>query len=208
MAEPTKDKPIDPRVERTRSAVLDAVMELLAECGFDGITIEGIADRSGVARSTIYRHWPDRLDLLTQAIQAQELAIEPADTGSLRADLLAWAEPMCEAFVDPCLGGMVASLMAEARRDVHLAALYGSITRHRLDHAVTVVERAKARGELPAETDAVQFADDLAAPLFFRAFVTHQSLDAAFVTAHIDRWIALYRGVAPTEPAVQLSSTR
>ena len=59
---------VDPRVERTRLSVLAAAAELMAEVGWGGVTIESVSARSGVARTTIYRHWPDRLALLANAM--------------------------------------------------------------------------------------------------------------------------------------------
>lgn len=174
--------------------MLGATAELLGECGFDAITIEAIADRSGVARSTIYRHWPDRLELLMEAVRSQGISFVPPDTGTLRSDLVAALEPLCAALSHPKIGPMIGSLLAEARRDPTLAELHETLTRRRLGVAVTVVGRAVARGEFPRDVDARQFAHDISAPLFFRAFVTHDPLDAEFVAAHVDRWIAIYGG--------------
>lgn len=191
---PDPDRHPDPRIERTRSLVLGAAAELLGECGFDAITIEAIADRSGVARSTIYRHWEDRLQLLVEAVRSQGLAVEPPDTGTLRSDLVTALGVLAAALSDPRIGALIGSLLAEARRDAALAELHETVTRARLDQAVTVVDRAVARGELPRDVDARQFAHDIVAPLFFRAFITHDTLDEAFIVAHVDRWIAIYGG--------------
>jgi AcrR family transcriptional regulator len=57
--------PADPRVARTRAAVLNAGIDLLAERGYPGFTIDAIVARTGIAKTTIYRHWPSRDSLLT-----------------------------------------------------------------------------------------------------------------------------------------------
>lgn len=62
---------VDPRVARTRSRVLGAAWELLDEVGFDGVTVELVSERSGVARSTMYRHWRTMPELLRDAFAAQ-----------------------------------------------------------------------------------------------------------------------------------------
>ena len=66
---------LDPRVARTREVVLDAAIDLLAERGYSGFSVEGVVDRTKVAKTTLYRHWPTRDDLLDQA--ALERGQEP-----------------------------------------------------------------------------------------------------------------------------------
>ena len=61
----------DPRIERTHRVVLDAAIEVIAEHGFAGTTIDAIASRSGVARSTIYRNWNGRTELMLEAVRAR-----------------------------------------------------------------------------------------------------------------------------------------
>ncbi|MEX1280276.1 MAG: helix-turn-helix domain-containing protein, partial [Acidimicrobiia bacterium] len=82
------DTATDPRIERTRRVVLGAAVEVVAERGFSGATIDAIAQRSGVARSTIYRHWPDRGDLLLEAVSDRVGPVEASVTGDLREDLI------------------------------------------------------------------------------------------------------------------------
>src|SRR6202034_3827583 len=59
---------VDPRVARTRAAVLGAAIDLLAERGYSGFSVEGVVERTGIAKTTLYRHWPTRDDLLAAAI--------------------------------------------------------------------------------------------------------------------------------------------
>ena len=79
---------VDPRIEQTRRIVLGAAVEVIAERGFGGATIDSIAQRCGVARSTIYRHWPDRMELLLEAVNARVGPVETFATGDLREDLV------------------------------------------------------------------------------------------------------------------------
>ena len=80
---------LDPRIARTRSVVLAAAIELAGECGFGRTTIEAIAKKSGVARSTIYRHWDSLPELLHDTMHETVPSQPTIDTGSLRGDLLA-----------------------------------------------------------------------------------------------------------------------
>src|SRR5436190_210015 len=78
----------DPRVARTKATVLDAAVATLAEHGVAGFTVEAIAARTGVAKTTIYRHWPTRADLLVAAIACFEDRVPTPDTGTVRGDLV------------------------------------------------------------------------------------------------------------------------
>ena len=169
---------IDPRVERTHSLVLDATAALIGEVGFGRTSIEAIAERSGVARSTIYRHWSDRLELLTAAIN----------------DLLAVLGELADRLGSPEIGPMMISLIAKARRDPQMTAVYERFASARMEQVRSILELAADRGDLPAGLDANQMTEDLVAPLFFRAFIRLAPLDESFLKAHVDRWIEAYRG--------------
>ena len=78
----------DPRVVRTHTKVLSAAIDLLAERGYSGFSIDAIVRRTGVAKTTLYRHWPSRADLLVAVIKELEGAGPLPDTGSVRQDLL------------------------------------------------------------------------------------------------------------------------
>ncbi|NND84469.1 MAG: helix-turn-helix transcriptional regulator, partial [Acidimicrobiia bacterium] len=74
--------PVDPRIERTKDVVLRAAFAVIGEVGFGGATIDAIAQKSGVARSTIYRHWPDRADLLIESMSRMVGSVESVATGN------------------------------------------------------------------------------------------------------------------------------
>ena len=185
---------IDPRVERTHSLVLDATAALIGEVGFGRTSIEAIAERSGVARSTIYRHWSDRLELLTAAINGKIAHMAIPATGDLRRDLLAVLGELADRLGSPEIGPMMISLIAKARRDPQMTAVYERFASARMEQVRSILELAADRGDLPAGLDANQMTEDLVAPLFFRAFIRLAPLDESFLQAHIDRWIEAYRG--------------
>jgi AcrR family transcriptional regulator len=74
--------------------IIDAAVELLAEHGFAGTTVEAIAARSGAAKTTIYRHWPDKRAVLLAAIEAIVPSATAPDSGSLRGDLIGFAHDL------------------------------------------------------------------------------------------------------------------
>ena len=67
---------VDPRVERSRRVILSAALDLLGEVGYGGLTIEAVAHRAGVGKSTIYRHWPGTLEMLEDAIRTLKGGLE------------------------------------------------------------------------------------------------------------------------------------
>ena len=188
-------KELDPRIERTRRVVLDAAAELIGECGFGPASIEAISERSGVARSTIYRHWPGRSELLLQAVGNRLEPFAVSATGDLRADLVAVYSHLGNFLTGETTGALAASFIAEARRDPELASLHRKFTESRKSVVVELIRSAIERGEMPEGTSADEMADDLAAPLFFRALVLHRPIDDKWVESHIDRWIGIYRSM-------------
>lgn len=167
----------DPRVARSRSAVLDAAAQLLCEEGFPGVTIEAVAARSGVAKTTIYRHWPTRAELLITAFQT--MACEPprVDTGDVRDDLVLLMSGLAEQLRNERWASVLPSLAAEARHEPGLAALHAGFVAERRAHVLEVIRRGMDRGQLPPGTDAGLLATMVAGPVFFRALVSLEPLD-------------------------------
>ena len=83
MSDAKRDDRVDPRVERSRMVILEAAVEELAEVGYGGVTIESVAARAGVGKSTIYRHWPDKLALIADAFETFHVQMVP-DLGDAR----------------------------------------------------------------------------------------------------------------------------
>ncbi|MCZ6566914.1 MAG: TetR/AcrR family transcriptional regulator [Actinobacteria bacterium] len=189
----TKTKEIDPRIERTRRVVLDAAAELVGECGFGRASIEAISERSGVARSTIYRHWPERSELLVEAVGKRVGPVAAVDSGDLRTDLLQVFSHLGNLLSSEPTKCVAASFIAEAMRDPELAALHAKFTERRRAVSTTLIERGISRGDLPKTTDPAAMADDLAAPVFFRALILHQPIDKTWIESHVDRWIEIYQ---------------
>lgn len=182
---------LDPRVERSRARVLAAAAELVGTEGFGRVSIEAIAARSGVARSTIYRHWPKLSLLLMDAVRIHGEQMPDADTGRLRDDLVALFATLAERTSDPRARGMLAGVIAEAHRDDEAAVLNRTFSATRRERLIAVLARGRERGELPASIDLEQLADDLAAPFFFRVLIMGDVVDRPFVEGHVDRWLAL-----------------
>lgn len=180
----------DPRIERTRRVVFDAACELVSDRGIGRVTVEGIAERCGVARSTIYRHWATLEELLVDALRDRVHADESPDTGFLRGDLYATLGQLAGALESPALGPIIASLIAESARDPDLEAVCSTFTTERRKRVEKLLVRGRERGELPPDTDTNQMAMDLGAAVFFRSLILRQPVGSVFVEATVDRWLA------------------
>ncbi len=157
--------------------MLDAAAQLLCEGGFPGVTIEAVAARSGVAKTTIYRHWPTRAELLIAAFQT--MACEPprVDTGDVRDDLVLLMSGLAEQLRTERWASVLPSLAAEARHEPGLAEIHARFVAERRAHVLGVIARGIDRGQLPPGTDAGLLATMVAGPVFFRALVSLEPLD-------------------------------
>lgn len=183
---------VDPRVARTQEVVVDATAELLAEMGFERICIDAIAKRSGVARSTIYRNWPQRATLLAESF-GRICAKGPADlepTGCLRDDLRALAERLISQLCDDDWGRAAPSLIGAAARDPDLATVIATFSAQRAREAMATLERAVEAGEITRPERIELALERFVAPFFVRRLITHRPLDDDFVTAQIEATLA------------------
>jgi len=168
----------NPQVERTRRAVLEAAGEVLVERGFSTATIDAVSERSRVARSTIYRHWPDLPALLVEAFG--ELAgggLEVPDTGDVRDDLVALFGALARGMtVAPSLRALP-SLADAATRDPRYESLLRDFIDSRREPTREVLRRGIRKRQLPRSTDIERLIDLIGAPLFYRRLVSQQPLD-------------------------------
>lgn len=180
------------RSEEARQAVLYAADDLVAERGFTGVTIEGIAERAGVAKQTIYRWWTSKVDVLLDAF-ADDLAedLTPAEHGDLGADLREHLHRLARFLVESDAGAVFRALLGQAQHDEDLAA------RLRADHLPRLraqdrmpLERAIARGELPADLDLEVAVDRLVGPVHLRALVTGEPMPREFTDELVRLFLA------------------
>lgn len=161
--------------------VLLATMEEVALTGYDGLTIERVAARAGVNRTTIYRRWPTKKELVTATVELASEQIQfDWDLGTLRADLTELLRRATEALFTPGMLGMH-RMMLEAAREPALQDISRCVQEEKLSHALAMLQRAEARGEFRSDLDKVIFLDSLFGGLFMRVVAQHQPLTAAYV---------------------------
>ena len=179
------DVDLDPRVVRTRQLVVDATTELLVERGFERITIEAISEKTGIARSTIYRNWPDRADLYAEAF-SRICAFETIpDLGSLADELALLAQELIAGFSDEAWGSVLPSLVGAAAHDEGLARAHRVFANERRAVVGEVFRRAAARGEISDAFEPDVLAATFASGFFFQHFMVRLPLDDAFAARQI-----------------------
>ena len=194
------DAPERPR-GRPRSAIADkaireAAVDLFAERGFEGVSVEDVAERAGVSRATIYRRYPSKVDLIVEAgacLATDDIAFP--DTGNLRDDLRGLARSLVKAFKDSPAGRVMPVMVFERRRYPELDEGYRRFLSDRKTRTRQVLRRAVERGELPSDTDVAVMSSMLVGPIFHRLLITQEPLNDAFVDALVD---ALLRGFGAT----------
>lgn len=172
----------DPRVLLSRERVLAATLDLLTETGLGGVTIDDISRRSGVAKTTIYRHWPDRAALVIDAcLRMTDGDEEPPDTGSLDGDVRAILANLAELLVTARWSSVLPSIVDAAERDPVIAEVHSRLQRRHEAPLLAVLERAALRGELPPEADLSAIAATLRGPLYFRRWFSREPIDDDFL---------------------------
>ena len=139
-----RGRPRDPERERR---VLVAAIEEYAERGWAGLTMDGVAKRAGVGKSTIYLRWTNKEDLLAAAVQTMAEGLQPIDTGSLRGDLEVLARNLSSSYATMIGWGNVRILIDAAGSGEGIDELREVTESHRKS-ALAIFERAVARGEL------------------------------------------------------------
>jgi AcrR family transcriptional regulator len=191
-----KDATVDPRVTRTRHAVLAAAREVLLDEGWEGVTLGRVAERSGYARTTLYRHWPQRLDLLRDLIREEARLAHTTPMGDLRDDLVAELEAFRVAVTSTGLGRVMIAIGQQARDDAELADLNRSIRAEGARVLEAIVVDAVAAGDLPRGLRADAAVAQLVGPVLFRyLFEDDDALDHEFVVSVVDWFLGAARTV-------------
>jgi AcrR family transcriptional regulator len=194
---PPADGPVSrgrPRSQEADRAILTATVDLLAERGLDGMSIEEVAARAGVGKATIYRRWPSKGLLALDAFVVSFAEQQPLpDTGTLRGDLVAALNAWVRAVTGTSMGRMLTGLIAEAQYDPELRAAWRDRVLEPLRAQYRIMlDRAAARGEIRLSVD-----QDVVLDLFFgsaqhRLLLGHLPLTEDFIDEVVD---VILRGI-------------
>lgn len=181
---------LNSRVERSRHIVLTTAFELLSEGGVASFTVDEVARRSGVAKTTIYRHWPTREALVIDACSRMIAEQETPDTGSLEGDVTAILMEIAHLLPTANWSFVLPSIVDTAERNPEFAEIHSRIQRGHAAPLREVLQRAVGRGELSASADLSTIVAALLGPLFYRRWFSREPIDDPFVKAIIKRVLA------------------
>ncbi|MGW0246668.1 TetR/AcrR family transcriptional regulator [Nocardia goodfellowii] len=172
---------------RQQDTIFATALELLSTENYDGLTMESIADRSGVNKTTLYRWWPSKDALLAAALEHSELlALTTPDTGTLRGDLLELTNGIHRLLTDSQTAPIATAVLAATPSRPPLAAIGRAFFAGRLERERPVFERAVARGELPPTVDPALIMDLLAGAIWFRLLLRGESVSPEYLHDIID----------------------
>jgi AcrR family transcriptional regulator len=186
------------RNEQARIAVLHAADDLLAERGFAGVTVEGIAARAGVAKQTIYRWWPSKVEILLETLREDaeaDLAVPARE--SAREEIRLRLGRLSRFLLSEPAGQVLLALIGQAQHDAATArSLQASFFDSQRKHDRERLARGVTGGELAADLRIDDALDALYGPLYYRALVTRKRIPRAF----IDGLVASVLGPGPAGP--------
>lgn len=163
---------------KVRAAVLAATLGELTDNGYAELTIDNVARRCGVHKTTIYRRWKDRESLVADAVIDLAAARVPfPDTGDIDADLRELARSFVRFLNSPAGKAVAAATLSDAGRIPEIADAKRRFFTDRFRRAEPVISGAVARGELPADTDPAELVRILVAPIYLRLLVTAEPVD-------------------------------
>lgn len=196
MTDPTPpDSPtppaLDPRVERSLASVVDAAARLLLDEGPDAITHARVAEAAAVSRTTVYKHYPERSDLLRATVDSirKHLPDTASMTGDLRADIRTLIGQLATDLQDPVRARVMAMMMERALHDDAVATVRDAFIAELRLAFQAIVTRAVDEGELATGSDADLGLASLAGSLIFTRFLAGNQIDDDLAGAVIDNFI-------------------
>jgi len=174
----SRDVVTDPRVERSRQVILQAALDELGEVGYGSFRIESVAARAGVGKSTIYRHWPDKLAVIADAFETFHVQMVPStESGSPRERVESLVRHVAEVFVDSTFSVCIPALIEGAERDPRLRAFHHRYSTERRQSLIDVIEEGVAGGDFPASLDPELATLALLGPIIYRRLMSAEPFD-------------------------------
>jgi TetR/AcrR family transcriptional regulator of autoinduction and epiphytic fitness len=177
----------DPRIERSRRVVLEATIDELGAVGYGALTIEAVAARAGVAKSTIYRHWEGKLDLVEDAFRTLKAQALVSVDGPLRERVIGLLSQIAHVVEESTYSSCMPALIEAAERDPQVRAFHCEFSTERRAILLDVLRDAQASGELPKGADPELLTDALLGPIVLWRLMLFQPFDPKRVPALVDQ---------------------
>jgi AcrR family transcriptional regulator len=186
---------------------MQAVMDELTEHGYAGTTVERVAARAGIAKTTIYRRWRS-LDGLLADLMAEraEQEIPVPDEGDLGSDLRALARRVVASIRPPAIRAALSSIVAAAVQDPAAREVLARFLAARVDTMTVIIDRAARRGELAPGTDATGVLQTLTALVYYRLFIAGEPASTQVADGAAATTAAAARAGAPRRSSVGVST--
>ena len=178
---------LDPRVERSRRVILAAALDLLADVGCGGLTMEAVAARAGVGKSTIYRQWPGKLDLIEDAIRTLKTNVTLPTGGTVRERVTALLVTVAAGMADSTWSSCLPAIIDAAERDPEILAIHRRVAGERRQVLVDLLAEGVEAGEIAADVDIGLLGECLIGPIIIRRLLLHEPFDPADVPALVDQ---------------------
>ena len=194
MTATTTQRHDDPRVERTRAAVVEAAADLLTTEGPGAVTHAGVAAAANVSRTTVYNHWPTREDLLRATIESVGKLPPDVDslTGDLRTDLGQLFEQLVADLVDEQRAPMIANMMERALHDPEVIAVRDEFLTEFRTVFARIIDNAISDGELRPDVEPESSMASIVGSFLFLRFMSSEVFDAARADRVIDDFVRLH----------------
>jgi AcrR family transcriptional regulator len=167
--EPARGRPRDPSRDE---AIIDATIDVLVRDGYDRLSMEGVAAAAGVGKTTVYRRWGSKAELVIDAMATLKPAIDTIDTGTLEGDVELLIATSCSPRSQRLQQVMVSVCSALPREPDLLEAFRTRFTEPRIERIANMLERARTRGELGPEIDVAMAASLVPSLMLQRALMT------------------------------------
>ncbi len=173
--------------------MLRAAREVLFDIGVHGFTIDEVARRSGVAKTTIYRHFDSRDELIVAALDGSMSVPATPDNGSLREDLIEFLSSVRPIFADPAVRALYLDILSASARDPDLAAMQTGMMARRSGPTRRIYERARARGEIDADIGYIEAFDIIEGPFILGSLFRPGSLEHVDIESLVDKMLLQLR---------------
>lgn len=183
---------MSPRPRSDDETILQAALEVIADVGVAGLTVDAVAAHAGVGKATIYRHWGSRARLVHAALFANLHEWTEPDTGSLRGDVVLLLEQLVEYLGEPDSARVFTSFLEAAARDPELRMLLDETEQAGRSRFARAIRRGIDRDELPPDVDVRLLVDLLMSPVVYRRVLVPSTVRPRDVARVVDTVLAAF----------------
>lgn len=193
------------RASRVVNSIHEATREVLSEMGYAGLRIDEVARRADVNKTTVYRRWPTKAELVADTIKGTLNKVVLTDTGSLRRDLKEYLKLLAQRSTNAQWRGILLTLNSNVDQELELLAK--ELRQLARSNRTKLIQRGIDRGELPKGINPELVADVVSAPVLYRALHLGEPVDDAFIDHIIDIGLAGAAACALRPVAADSSAT-